>query len=204
MTTQTISNSLDYLPAVLDFSPLRLSEEQFDNLARNQPDLNIELTAEGELVILAPTTIDTGWKNADLIFFVNQWSRNTKNGKVFDSSSLFTLPNGAKRSPDVAWVTGTRWNALPEEEKNRFAHLAPDFVIELRSKSDRLYDIQDKMAEYRANGVRLGWLIDPFEKRVHIYRANGEIEVLDDPETVSGEDVLPGFELPVREIWQVD
>lgn len=201
---QTISNSLDYLPAVLDFSPLRLSEEQFDNLARNQPDLNIELTAEGELVILAPTTIDTGWKNSDLNFFVNQWARSIKNGKVFDSSTLFTLPNGAKRSPDVAWVSGVRWNALPEEEKGRFAHLAPDFVIELRSKSDRLYDIQDKMTEYRANGVRFGWLIDPFEKRVHIYRPNGEIEVLDDPETVSGEDVLPGFELPVREIWQVD
>lgn len=204
MTVQTISNSLDYLPAVLDFSPLRLSEEQFDNLARNQPDLNIELTAEGELVILAPTTIDTGWKNADLIFFVNQWAKNNRNGKVFDSSSLFTLSNGAKRSPDVAWVSGAQWNALPEEEKGRFARLAPDLVIELRSKSDRLYDVQDKMTEYISNGVRLGWLIDPFEKKVHIYRAGGEIEILEDPETVSGEDVLQGFELPVREIWQVD
>lgn len=204
MTVQTISNSLDYLPAVLDFSPLRLSEEQFDNLARNQPDLNIELTAEGELVILAPTLPETGRMKFDLNFFLAAWARKDGTGVGFDSSSLFTFPNGAKRSPDMAWVKREKWESLEVSERRKFSKIVPDFVVELRSSSDSLSELEAKMAEYVANGVRLGWLIDPFEKRVHIYRANGEIEVLDDPQSVSGEDVLPGFELPVREIWQVD
>jgi Uma2 family endonuclease len=168
------------VPTVFDFGPLTLTDEQFESLARNHPDLNIELSAEGELIIVAPTLPYTGQKNADLTFFLASWARKEGTGIVFDSSSLFTFPNGAKRSPDAAWVKKEKW---------------------LRSGSDTLDTLKKKMAEYISNGVRLGWLIDPSKKRVHVYRANGEVEVLNDPAIVSGEDVLNGFELNVREIW---
>lgn len=201
MATQTLNEQLDYLPAVLDFSPFRLSEEQFDSLAFNHPDLNIELSAEGELIIVAPTLPDTGGKNADLIADLTIWARQDGTGKVFDSSSLFTFPNGAKRSPDAAWLKREKWDALSAQEKKKFSRIVPDFVVELRSISDSLDTLRRKMGEYVSNGVLLAWLIDPEEKRVHIYRANGDIEVLDDPEAVSGEDVLSGFELHPRELW---
>jgi Uma2 family endonuclease len=201
MAVQTLIEPSEYVPTVFDFSPMKLSDEQFESLARNHPDLNLELSAEGELIIVAPTLPDTGWKNADLIFYLTEWSKKDNTGLVFDSSSLFTFPNGAKRSPDAAWVKREKWDAVSPQEKRRFSRLVPDFVVELRSISDSLETLQRKMAEYMSNGVRLGWLIDPEEKRVHIYRANGDVEVHDDPETVSGEDILPGFELPVRELW---
>ncbi len=201
MATQIISELTDYVPTVFDFSPSPLTDEQFESLCRNHPDLNLEMSAEGELIIVPPTLPYTGEKNSDLITDVNIWARKDKTGVVFDSSSLFTFPNGAKRSPDVSWVLREKWDNLSEVEKKRFSRLVPDFVIELRSSSDSLKKLQKKMAEYISNGVRLGWLIDPENKRVHIYRANGEIEVLDNPETVSGEDILQDFELNVREIW---
>ncbi len=201
MATQIVSEFTDYVPTVFDFSPSRLTDEQFESLCRNHPELNLEMSAEGELIIVPPTLPYTGEKNADLIFEVSLWARKDKTGIVFDSSSFFTFPNGAKRSPDVSWVLREKWDNLSEVEKKRFSRLVPDFVIELRSSSDSLKKLQKKMAEYISNGVRLGWLIDPENKRVHIYRANGEIELLDNPETVSGEDVLRDFELNVREIW---
>ncbi|MCY7377499.1 MAG: Uma2 family endonuclease [Pyrinomonadaceae bacterium] len=201
MATQTRTELIDYVPTVFDFSPLRLTDEQFENLCRNHPDLNLEMSAEGELIIVPPTLPDTGWKNSDLITDVNIWARKDKTGIVFDSSSLFTFPNGAKRSPDVSWILREKWDALSEAEKKRFSRLVPDFVIELRSSSDALKTLKKKMAEYIENGVRLGWLIDPLERKVHIYRADGSVEVLDNPEMVAGEDVLIGFELNVREIW---
>jgi Uma2 family endonuclease len=198
---QSVTEPADYLPSVLDFSPMRLTDEQFESLARNHPDLNLELSAEGELIIVAPTLPYTGAKNADLIFELTLWSRKDKTGIVFDSSSLFTFPNGAKRSPAAAWVTREKWETLPEAEKRKFSRLVPDFVVELRSQSDSLRTLRTKMKEYIGNGVRLAWLIDPIERQVSVYRENGEIEVLDDPESVSGEDVLPGFELHPRELW---
>jgi len=198
---QKVLNNIDYVPTVFDFGPLTLTDEQFESLARNHPDLNIELSAEGELIIVAPTLPYTGGQNADLIYFLTAWARNDGTGKVFDSNSLFTFPNGAKRAPDAAWVKKERWEAISEIEKKKFSRLVPDFVIELRSGSDDLKTLKEKMAEYIGNGVRLGWLIDPSKKRVHIYRATGEVEVLNNPEVVSGEDVLKGFELSVREIW---
>lgn len=201
MTTQPLTETIDYVPTVFDFSPLTLSDEQFENLCRNHPDLNVEMSAKGELIIVAPTLPYTGEKNSDLNFEVQRWARKDKTGVVFDSSSLFTFPNGAKRSPDVSWVLREKWDNLSTYEKKRFSRLVPDFVIELRSGSDSLKTLKKKMAEYISNGVRLGWLIDPTQQKVHIYRANGEIEVLDNPETVSGENVLEGFELNVREIW---
>ncbi|MEJ7849033.1 MAG: Uma2 family endonuclease [Pyrinomonadaceae bacterium] len=201
MTAQTLMEAVDYVPTVFDFSPLRLTDEQFDSLCLNHPDLNLEMSAEGELIIVAPTLPHTGKQNADLTFEVKLWARKDKTGLVFDSSSLFTFPNGAKRSPDTSWVLREKWDKLSEAELKKFSRLVPDFVIELRSSSDALKDLKKKMLEYIENGVRLGWLIDPLEKKVHIYRANGEVEILNDPETVSGEDVLKGFELNIRGIW---
>lgn len=193
--------NIDFVPTVFDFGPLTLTDEQFESLARNHPDLNIELSAEGELIIVAPTLPYTSNQNADLVYFLTDWSRKDQTGMVFDSNALFSFPNGAKRAPDVAWLKKEKWEALSEAEKRKFSRLVPDFVIELRSASDSLKELKDKMAEYISNGVRLGWLIDPLKKRVHIYRTNGDIEVLSDPEIVSGEDVLQGFVLNVREIW---
>jgi len=201
MTAQTLIQPIDYVPTVFDFSPLRLSDEQFESLCRNHPDLNLEMSAEGELIIVAPTLPDTGLKNNELNFMVTQWAKRDKTGIVFDSSSLFTFPNGAKRSPDTSWVLREKWDVLSDAERKRFSKLVPDFVIELRSSSDSIKSLKKKMLEYIENGVRLGWLIDPLEQKVHIYRANGEVKVLNNPETVSGEDVLNGFELNVREIW---
>ena len=183
------------------FSFGRLSDEQFENVCRKHPDLQFELSAKGELIIMPPTLPDTGWKNSRLITRTDIWSLETKNGIVFDSSTIFTLENGAKRSPDVAWITLEKWNSFSDSEKKKVSKITPDFVIELRSSTDSVKTLQAKMREYIENGVRLGWLIDPDNKKVHIYRANGETEILQNPETLSGEDVLVGFELNVQEIF---
>ena len=201
---ETLQSHPTYLPTepvTLDFHGAPLTDEQFEELCRNSPDLNFELSSKGELIIVPPTSPNSGWRNSDLTTEVTLWSRKDKMGIVFDSQTLFTFPNNAKRSPDVSWMTKEKWEALSPSERKKFSRVVPDFVIELLSPSDSLGDTQAKMAEYIENGVRLGWLIDPMEKKVHIYRANGEIEILDDPEVVSGEDVLKGFELRVREIW---
>lgn len=186
-------------PIVFHFGGL--TDEQFENLCKNHSDLKFELNKKGDLIIVPPTSPEAGWKNTELTTDVNNWSRFDKTGIVFDSSTMFTLPNGAKRSPDVSWMTKEKYNHLSESDKKTFSRIVPDFVIELRSPTDSLKPIQLKMAEYIKNGVKLGWLIDPNEKKVHIYRANGEVEILENPETVLGEDVLKGFELNVREIW---
>ncbi|HTK38889.1 MAG TPA: Uma2 family endonuclease [Pyrinomonadaceae bacterium] len=200
-TLQSHSTYLPTEPVTLDFHGAPLTEEQFEELCRNSPDLNFELSSKGELIIVPPTSPEASWRNSDLTAEVTFWSRKDKTGIVFDSSGMFTLPNGAKRSPDVSWMTREKWDALSPSERKRFSHVVPDFVIELLSPSDNLADTQAKMAEYIENGVRLGWLIDPMDKKVHVYCANGDVEILDDPEMVSGEDVLKGFELRVREIW---
>lgn len=185
----------------LDFGSARLTDEQFEELCRRQKDAKFELSANGELLVMPPTSLDSGWRNTDLTTQVNLWSKESKTGIVFDSSTMFTLPNGAKRSPDVSWLNNEKWGRLSPSERQKFSRVVPDFVIELRSPTDYLGDIQNKMAEYIENGVSLGWLIDPINRQVHIYRANGEIDILENPEKVSGEDVLKGFELKVREIW---
>lgn len=188
-------------PFSLNFHSARLTEKQFEELCQNHPDLKFELSAKGELVVMPPTSMESGWRNSDLNFEVVKWARKDKTGIVFDSSTMFTFPSGAKRSPDVSWILKKRVEKLSLAERRKFARIVPDFVIELRSPSDALEDLQNKMAEYIENGVRLGWLIDPSEKKVHVYRANGEVEILENPEKVSGEDILRKFELSVREIW---
>jgi Uma2 family endonuclease len=150
---------------------------------------------------MPPTLPDTGWRNSDLNTDVNLWNRTSKSGIVFDSSTYFTLPNGARRSPDVTWIKREKWEQLTVEQRKKVSKIIPDFVIELRSSSDSLKSLQDKMQEYIENGVSLGWLIDPQKRKVHIYRKDGKMETFDNPETVSGEDILEGFELKVSDIW---
>lgn len=180
---------------------LQVSYEQFVDLALANRDLQLERTATGELIIMPPTGSDTGNKNLDIEGQLWLWNRQNKLGKVFDSSTGFRLPNGANRSPDAAWVDKQRWDALTLEQQETFAPICPDFVLELRSKTDSLEKLQAKMREYIENGAGLGWLIDRKNQRVEIYRRGRNVEVLDHPVSLSGEDVLPGFVLDLTEIW---
>jgi Uma2 family endonuclease len=197
-TTFALENGM-----VVDFSPLatKVSDEEFAELCRLNPELQIERTSEGELVIVAPTGGKTGRRNAKLTMAFGLWAERDGTGQSFDSSTLFSLPNGARRSPDLSWIRNERWEALSPEQQEQFPPLCPDFVVELRSKSDSLKSLTDKMEEYIANGAQLGWLIDPFERKVHIYRPGLAAEILNDPETVSGEPLLKGFNLEVRLLW---
>jgi Uma2 family endonuclease len=189
------------LPLKLNIQAAHLSDEQFLQLCQENPDLRIEMNAGGELVIMPPTGMKTGVRNSTLTFLLTGWSREDGSGITFDSSTMFTLPNGAKRSPDASWTRHERWEALSKEQQEGIGPFCPDFVIELRSPSDRLPVLQEKMQEYIDNGARLGWLIDPIDKRVYVYHSGQPVEQLNDPETLSGDSVLPGFLLPVRELW---
>jgi len=186
------------LPSTLK---LTISHEQFVQLAWVNQNLQLERTATGELIVMPPTGSDTGNKNADILGQLWLWNRQTQLGQIFDSSSGFHLPNGADRSPDVSWIGQDRWDTLTPEEKSGFAPLCPDFVLELRSKHDSLESLQQKMQEYQENGAKLGWLIDRNRKKVEIYRPNKSVEVQNSPNSLSGEDLLPGFTLDLTEIW---
>ncbi len=177
-----------------------LTNEQFRELCRDNRDIKLELTAKGELIVMPPTGWESGKRNANVTIDLGLWNRQTGLGVVFDSSTGFILPNGATRSPDAAWVTLERMNALNPNPEG-FLPLAPDFAIELRSASDSLKTLQDKMIEYRENGVRLGWLLNPKERAVEIYRLGKAAEFLNSPTFLSGEDVLPGFVLDLKGIW---
>ncbi|MEL6579504.1 MAG: Uma2 family endonuclease [Cyanobacteria bacterium J06621_12] len=185
----------------LDCQAIELTDEQFYQLCTNNSDLRIERNADGNLLIMPPTGGETGNRNIEIAFQLQLWSRRDKTGIAFDSSTGFKLPNGANRSPDAAWIPLTRWNSLSPDEKQRFLPLCPDFVIELLSPSDRLSKIQAKLKEYIENGTRLGWLINRSQQQVEIYRPQQEVEVLDLPDKLSGEDVLSGFTLDLQPIW---
>jgi Uma2 family endonuclease len=178
-----------------------MSDEQFYQLCRANPDLKFEKSRKGELIVLSPTGGETGSRNSELGADFVIWNRRTRLGKVFDSSTCFRLPNGGNRSPDVAWIRQARWDALAPAEKETFPPIAPDFVLELTSPSDRLTEVQAKMQEYQASGVCLGWLIHPQGQRVEIYRDNGEVAVLNAPTQLSGEAVLPDFVLNLQDLW---
>ncbi|MEH2257224.1 Uma2 family endonuclease [Nostoc sp.] len=182
-------------------SVLELTDEQFFNLCQANRDLKFERTATGELIIMPPTGGETGNRNGRLNQQLFNWSDTDLTGIAFDSSTCFKLPNGADRSPDASWIKLERWDALTEEEKQKFPPIYPDFVIELLSPSDSLKVAQEKMREYIDNGVRLGWLINRKSRQVEIYRQNQEVEVLESPVTLSGEDVLQGFILSLEAIW---
>jgi len=179
----------------------KVTHQQFQEIAAVNRDLRLERTATGELIIMAPTGSDTGHRNQDMSGQLWLWNRQTKLGVVFDSSSGFKLPNGADRSPDASWVKLERWQTLTPKEQEGFAPLCPDFVVELRSKSDNMEPLREKMREYIANGARLGWLIDRKNPKVEIYRQNQDVEILNNPRTLSGEDVLPGFILDLTDVW---
>ncbi|WAL59574.1 Uma2 family endonuclease [Thermocoleostomius sinensis] len=187
---------------ILDLKPfVDLSDDQFYQLCQNHRDLKFERTSQGELVIVTPVGGEGGSREADLIGDLVYWNRRTQLGKVFSSSTCFKLPNGANRSPDVAWVMQERWNQLTPEQQKKFPPLCPDFVIELRSESDALELLQQKMQEYINNGLRLGWLINPQDRQVEIYKTNQMRQVLDNPQQLNGNDVLPGFMFDLSLIW---
>jgi Uma2 family endonuclease len=182
------------LPPTLELT-IDLTDEQFWQLCHNNPDLKFERTASGELQIMPPTGGETGRRNVKVATQLEIWNSQSNLGVTFDSSTCFKLPNGADRSPDASWIALSRWEALTAAQKEAFPPICPDFVVELRSRSDALTKLQAKMQEYIDNGVRLGWLIDPYNKQVEIYRPQQSVEVLNAPMTLSGEDVLPGFVL---------
>jgi Uma2 family endonuclease len=184
------------LRPVIEITPDDLLE-----LSSLNDDLRLELTADGELIVMSPTNIDTGWMNSKITTRLGGWSEQDGTGITGDSSTGYTLKGNAVRSPDASWLLRTRLDALNPEQRRPFPTICPDFVIELRSPSDRLRVVQRKMAEWLDNGIRLGWLIDPDAKRVYVYRPGAEVEQLDNPDIVAGDPVLPGFVLKLSEIW---
>ncbi|HBL12697.1 MAG TPA: hypothetical protein DD379_15110 [Cyanobacteria bacterium UBA11162] len=189
-------------PLVLQMSPvLEMTDDQFFEFCQLNRDLRIERTAKGELIIMSPTGSETGNRNFDLIVQLGIWVRQDGTGIGFDSSAGFTLPNGATKSSDAAWIKLTQWNNIPPEQRVKFAPICPDFVVELRSPSDTLQPLKDKLQEYIDNGALLGWLIDRKNRKVYIYRPQQEVECLDYPSTLSGEPLLRGFVLDLSTIW---
>jgi Uma2 family endonuclease len=187
---------------VLDLRPvIDLTDEQFYQLCRANHELRFERTAEGEILIMPPTGSRIGQRNFTLTALFGSWVRQDGTGVGFDSSTAFKLPNGATRSPDASWIRRERWDALTSEEQEKFSPICPDFVIELRSSTDSLAGLQAKMREYMASGVRLGWLLDPQEQAVYVYRPGAEVEVINHAQEISGEPELPGFTLNLTDIW---
>jgi Uma2 family endonuclease len=184
---------------VLNVRSVGLTDDQFFRLCRDNRDLRIEMTAQGELIIMSPTNPETGHKNATITTRLVIWAEQDATGLVFDSSSEFTLPNGAKRSPDASWILKSRWNQLTKEEKQKFSEICPDFVIELRSPSDFVAAIEEKMEEYIVNGSKLGWLLDPIDNRATIYRPGQPPSCIERPTILTGDPVLPGFKFDFRE-----
>jgi Uma2 family endonuclease len=188
---------------VIDFKPLlrKIDDDDFFEFCMANQDWRIESTKKGELIVMPPTGGDTGAYNFELIGEFRTWSKQDGTGQGFDSSTVFKLPNGAKRSPDLSWVKRVRWDALTDEERRKFPPLCPEFVVELRSPSDSLAYLKEKMEEYAENGAQLGWLIDPIERKVYVYRPDAPVECLDNPASVSGEPLLKDFVLEMSEVW---
>ncbi|CAN5215691.1 Uma2 family endonuclease [soil metagenome] len=200
-TMQLIYPESGFQPIDLSQFWHEVSEAEFIEFCERNPDMRIEMSKDGDIIIMPPTNTETGKKNFDLSVDFGVWLRKNKRGVAFDSSTGFTLPNGARRSPDLTFVQNEKWNNLSREEKRRFARLVPDFVIELRSETDSLKDLREKMSEYIENGVSLGWLIDPQERKIHIYRAEKEVEILDNPKQIFGESVIDNFVLDLKNIF---
>jgi Uma2 family endonuclease len=186
----------------INFNPIyQLNDEQFYQLCRHNPEIKFERSRSGEIVIMSPTGGETGNINAEISAEFVIWNRQNKLGKVFDSSTCFKLPIGSDRSPDVAWIERKRWDALTPKHKEKFPPIAPDFVLELMSPTDSLKETQKKMEEYRESGVKLGWLINRKSRRVEIYRSDREVEILEYPNSLSGENVLLNFVLDLKIVW---
>ena len=179
-----------------------ITDEQFEKLCADNPDIKFETNEEGELIVMSPTGSESGEKNASLLAQIWYWNQKYKLGIVFDSSTGFKLPNGATRSPDVSWIINSRWNQLTKTQKRGFAPIAPDFVIELMSPTDNLLDVQKKIEEYLSCGVKLAWLINPDELQVEVYRLGQEKEILNHPTSLSGEDILPNLIVDLPDIFK--
>lgn len=179
----------------------RISDCDLEQLSRDNPETRFETTPQGKLIIMSPTGSLTGEKNSDLNYQLQFWNRSWGLGKVFDSSTGFKLSNGATRSPDVSWIEIGRWQSIPKAQQRRFAPIDPDFVIELMSPTDDRLELQQKMVEYIKCGVKLGWLICPDEKQVEIYRQGEKKKTLDNPGSLSGEDILPGLTVDLTDIF---
>ena len=206
----TIAKNLSYLPTrenptITIPQGFCVTTEQFEQLAHAEQLARLELTKTGELIVMSPTGGTAGRKNSRLIQRLRNWADLDGTGEVFDSSTVFVLPSGARRSPDASWIKLERWTQLTPQQQDGFPPLAPDFVIELVSPSDlknqRYEDLQAKMEEYLDNGVRLGWLIEPSAKTVEIYRPQSSVEILTNPQTLSGENILPDFSLDLTDIF---
>ena len=205
MTAITVGGMMrEWTPQLrLDFGNKwrKLSDDDFFDFCRENRDMRIEMDKNGNLEIMAPTGTETGVKNLNLTMELGNWSKKDGTGQAFDSSTGFRLPNGAIRSPDLSWMTLKKWNAIPKTKRKKFAPVCPDFVVELRSETDTLAKLQSKIEEYLENGASLGWLIDTGKRKVYVYRPNTEIEVLNNPKEVSGGELLKGFTLKMKEIW---
>ncbi|MBX3290197.1 MAG: Uma2 family endonuclease [Acidobacteria bacterium] len=178
-----------------------MTPDEFWEFCSKNRKLRAELTKDGEVIIMPPTGYESSEENVELIIQLGTWAKTDGTGKVTESSGAFILPDGSTKAPDAAWIKKERLEKFTAEERKKFLSLVPDFVIELCSPSDSLSEQQTKMKDWVENGTRLGWLIDPKHRKAYIYRADGSVEVLDDPKTISGEDILPGFELDMSQIW---
>jgi len=186
---------------VLDFSDVGLTDDQFFRLCRDNGDFHIEMSGEGELIIMTPNRPKTGRKHAKILQHLANWADRDGTGDVYDATSEFALRNGAKRAPDCSWLLKSRWNALTEEEQESFTPpICPDFVVEVRSPTDRMKCLKAKMDEYVANGARLAWLLDPIDNRALIYRPGETVREIEKPEVLSGDPALPAFRFDFREI----
>jgi Uma2 family endonuclease len=192
----------EYIPRELvELTHRSVTPEQFERLCAEYSDWRLELTSTGELIVMSGTGGRTGIRNSNLTHQLDAWSQIDGSGVCFDSSTIFALPNQARRSPDASWVKRERWDSLTERQQEAFPPICPDFVVELRSPTDRLSTVCDKMLEYLENGALLGWLIDPFEFRVYVYRPGHELVILEHPDTVSDDPLLPGFTLNLMALW---
>ena len=185
----------------LNVRALEMTEDQLLRLSSDNGDLRLELTAERELIIMPPVASEGGLQELELALQVGIWAKQEGTGRAFSPNAGFTLPNGAVRAPDVSWIPLSRWEALSDADRRGFAKICPDFVVELRSESDSLAEVQRKMEEYTGNGSRMGLLIDPQNRRVHVYRPGQPAEILEEPTAVSADPVLPGFTLDLSAIW---
>ena len=205
MTTLLDFPETSAYPLILRTRPaIDLDDAAFFAFCSQNPELRIEQTVQGDWIIMPPTGFEIGSSNADLTMQIGNWAKKDGTGVAVDSSTGFVLPNGAKRSPDAAWITRTRLAALTPEQKDKFLPLCPDFVVELRSPSDALEPLQEKMEEYRDNGARLGWLLDTVNERIFVYRPGEETAIMDAPQSISGDPELPGFVLDLSPIWNPD
>lgn len=177
--------------------------QAFDDIVASNPQLHFEQTASGEIVIMTPTGGESGARNSRLVYQLQRWAE-AGGGIVFDSSTLFCLPSGAKRSPDASWISTSRWTALSKEDRKRYPPICPDFVIELRSETDRLSDLTLKMTEYMSNGALLAWLIDPLLRQVHVYRKDIVTEIQTNVPSIAADQTLPGFVLDLQPLWLED